>query len=245
MKRYYVFFAIIISIAVAAATAQSITSVGYQQDTKNEADLQSISIAVTGYGSAHKALPTKLEQLTFTEKLNGKLTDYQYKVKTYNTYQLCATFKHESKAPTSSPQNSNSYYTNTQYHKVGNDCLDFSDQTIEQPVAIVPSLLSSTSCAAGPRDQKVLVPNLTWVSFDPIEKMATVNNGSTSQTFRWCQVPTITNDKGVVIAISAIPAGAKVTFSVTVPSKVNANQTISPETPYVTAISATSATSVQ
>lgn len=245
MKRYYVFFAIIISIAIASGIAQAVRSAGNKQDSKRVADLETISNGVSSYASAHKALPAKLESLILANRLSNKLSDYDYRVKSYNKYELCTAFKYEARAPLGAQSTAPTDNPDVSYHKSGYQCWTYADPYLLPPMSVVEDIGSSRSCLAGIQDPKRQVADISWVGFDATAKTVTVKNGAGEQTFRWCAAPVVTNNKGYVIALSAISPGAIVTLQVTAPSTVNSNQTTSSGVPYVVDINVKSAESIK
>lgn len=239
MRRYYVFFAILIPLIFAGSLLQSRLVVSIKLDSKKESDLQTLQQVVDEYSVDEHRLPDDLStvksSLTSYNKLQGNMSDYSYQVTSFNKYQLCANFARAHIAPASSTRN-NAGGSLTQYHKSGRGCFDFTADSIKQPLPIIVGATPSGSCTVGTRDQKSLLSNVNWVSFDASAKSISVKTVSQEQTLRWCDTPIATDFKGTQIALSAIPTGAKVELAIVAPTTFNANGTGMSGSPYVTSI---------
>jgi hypothetical protein len=236
LKRYYIFFALLVVLAGAVAIAQTTLSRGYMADENKQSDLRELSDDVNQSASRDNALPEKLADVKVGMKLKGKLTDYSYSVSDYNKYKLCSTFTHERKLPAGQTPSTNDYYTDTTYHSAGHQCFSYTAPGVTPPQPFIQAPASLAICTVGARDQKWVFSDVMWDGYDPNAKTVSVHTKNQKQVFRWCADPVATNALGAAISLSAIPLGSKVTVNVTSPGMPRANGTVDYMSPYVTKV---------
>jgi type II secretory pathway pseudopilin PulG len=101
---------------------------GIVADQQAVSDLQDIKTAMTTYFSEKDDLPTSLSALTFTGTTKNRLSRYEYKAGNGSSYELCATFKTETKSSTSTSSSAStelsytSLYDVFSTHKKGRQC---------------------------------------------------------------------------------------------------------------------------
>ena len=241
MKRYYVFFTLLVVFTIGVTALQTTMSRGYKTDAIKESDLTIIQESISTYANTNHKLPQNTADTKPYSPVQGKLSDYSYRISDYNKYSLCAVFSHDRVRP------ANSYNTldarpEPQYHKKGKVCLDYTESAVPRPAPLFSGLTSSQSCVVGTRDPHSLLTSASWQSFDASSKTITFRDAGQTQTLRWCTTLTAYALNGYQISLQAIPLGQAVSISLTNPATINPNGTITTGAPYVTEIKEITAT---
>jgi len=237
---------LLIVFVVTVVSYQVVTSRGLKSDQNRETDIRQLELDIESTATSLNHLPAKLADVKLSGKLQGKLNDYTYTITDYNKYKLCTNFVHEKNPPANlsySPYTDG--LTSPSYHGKGNQCFSYTVTGVQKPGPIIYSGGTNYSCAAGSRDQKWDVGDLTWDGYDAAARTVSVHNATQTQTFRWCNDPVVTTNTGVTISLPAIPKGAKVEIKVTSPGTANNVGQVEYGVPYVTSIRETEAVKVQ
>lgn len=94
IKPYYLFFAILTLIALAAIASNIVLRRGPVHDATVVQDIQVLQANIESYYLKQGQLPTSLGQLSLPgQTLADRLSNYDYQPTAAATYQLCATFQ--------------------------------------------------------------------------------------------------------------------------------------------------------
>jgi|SRR5688572_25090053 len=92
MKKYYLAMAILAVVGLVAVVWQYTLSRGTVGDQKKVGDISELEGKIDGYYYDNGRLPGSLSDLSLSDEINGRVSDYEY-TKTSDSYTLCANFK--------------------------------------------------------------------------------------------------------------------------------------------------------
>jgi len=118
MRQYYIFIGGLCVVSVILIILQFTVSKGPAADQNKVDDLTSINTSVQTYATTHDALPTNLNDLSFSPKLNNNASSYEY-TPSLDSYKVCATFSTDQSGNNISDDN-----TDPTTHKSGHQCFD-------------------------------------------------------------------------------------------------------------------------
>ncbi len=132
MKKYYIAIVILVAVSVATIATYYLTFANNVRDVVKEQDISALSQAVDNYVGTNKQLPDSLKQIKVDNGVKQRLDRYSYKKVgefTYKgefqlRYELCTTFKSETKQTATRYESGLEYetYPNTYNHKAGPVC---------------------------------------------------------------------------------------------------------------------------
>mgnify|MGYP007095775077 FL=1 len=133
MKRYYLFFAVVIAVSLTAAVSLYLVRRGPVADQLLSNDMRAIASEIDNYYLTKNELPASLSQITFsTADLIDRARTLEYRVMNNGTtsgnqaqYELCATFR----ADQTSSRSTINYGAapNPDYHGKGRQCFTYTE----------------------------------------------------------------------------------------------------------------------
>ena len=123
MKRYYWFIALLSIVSLGAIGANLAVQRDPQHDSRVVQDLNNLSSSVSGYWYRENRLPDSLAEVELSNPdVAARLDDYSYEPLSASSYQLCATFRTDSRGTTVAMERA---FTDPARHAKGRDCFTY------------------------------------------------------------------------------------------------------------------------
>ena len=128
MRRYVIAMIVLAVISAASVAANHFARQGPLADRKTEEDIRRLQTAIQLFADKEYRIPDRIEELSPKEKLNGQLSQYEYRNlgrgpgnRKYE-YELCATFRTDTLKGEPGSDDYDDIYLDASKHRKGRHC---------------------------------------------------------------------------------------------------------------------------